>query len=221
MNKQNGSVGRDHESCVAAAVSGPGSELDYGWAVEQFYESLYKFAFGLAGNESDAKDLTQETFRVLLTKGGQIRDASKIKSWLFTTLHRQFLSRHRHCARFPELELEEAELPVIKANQIANADVGIVMAAFQALDEKYRAPLAMFYLEEMSYREIAGVLGIPPGTVMSRLSRGKEQLKQQLAADKNFAQTNEAEIRQQCSARKIPVAWNVSKWKTSLTTDAL
>ena len=137
---------------------------------EQFYEALYKFGFGLAGNESDAADLTQDTYRVLLTKGDAIRDASKVKSWLFTTLYRQFLGRRRHATRFPEMPVESAEweLPTITPSHADDLDGSFVVAALQQLEEKYRAPLAMFYLEELSYKEMAEVLGLPIGTIMSR-----------------------------------------------------
>jgi len=159
----------------ASGVPALGAGVDYTWAVEQFYEALYKFAFGLAGNESDAADLTQDTYRVLLTKGDAIRDASKVKSWLFTTLYRQFLGRRRHATRFPETPVESAEweLPTITPQHVEALDGSFVVASLQQLDEKYRAPLAMFYLEELSYKEMAEALGLPIGTIMSRMSRGK------------------------------------------------
>lgn len=156
--------------------------IDFDAVVEQFYQGLYQFAFGLTGNASDAADLTQETYRVLLLKSGQIRDPQKIKSWLFTTLYREFLGRRRHLVRFPELDVAEAEseLPAIDAAQAENLDANVVISALQTLEEKYRAPLIMFYLEELSYKEIAAVLEVPIGTVMSRLSRGKQILRQRL-----------------------------------------
>lgn len=164
------------------AIPAIGAEVDYDWAVEQLYAALYKFAFGLAGNESDAADLTQDTYRVLLTKGQGIRDARKVKSWLFTTLYRQFLGRRRHATRFPETPVDSAEweLPTITPEHIETLDGSLVVAALQQLDEKYRAPLAMFYLEELSYKEMAEILELPIGTIMSRMSRGKEILRRQL-----------------------------------------
>lgn len=156
--------------------------LDYEALVDRFYEQLYRFAFGLAGNPSDAADLTQETYRILLLKGDQVRDTGKIKSWLFTTLYREFLKRKRHLRKFPKLNIEDAEheLPGVEPASIESLDGANVLAALQTLDDRYRAPLAMFYLQQLSYKEIARVLNVPIGTVMSRLSRGKELLRRAL-----------------------------------------
>jgi RNA polymerase sigma-70 factor (ECF subfamily) len=158
------------------------SAIDFDAVVEQFYEPLYKFAFVLTRSASDAADLTQEAYRVLLLKGGQIREPQKVKSWLFTTLYREFLGRRRHAERFPQLELDDAndDLPCITPNQVEELDASVIVSTLQMLEEKYRAPLVMFYLRELSYKEIAEVLGIPIGTVMSRLSRGKDQLRKRL-----------------------------------------
>ncbi|MDE3100405.1 MAG: RNA polymerase sigma factor [Verrucomicrobiota bacterium] len=208
---------------MAATTFAPATELDYGLAVEQFYKPLYQFAFGLTGCESDAADLTQETYQVLLVKGEQVRDSQKLKSWLFTTLYRKFLGQRRHATRFPKVNVEmvEGELPVINAQQIEEADASVVLSALQSLEEKYRAPLAMFYLEEMSYREIADALGIPPGTVMSRLSRGKEEFRQRLAAGRHVSKTGETKPRRQASEENMPVTWTDSQREYPLTKDAL
>lgn len=160
------------------------SSLDFGAAVEQFYPDLYRFGFSLAGTEADAADLTQETYHVLLTKGSQIRDANKVKSWLFTTLYRLFLHSRRQAIRFSAAPVDSvaAELSVTEATQAEHSDGALVVRALLQLEEKYRVPLTMFYLQEFSYREIAAALGLPVGTVMSRLSRGKAVLRQQLQA---------------------------------------
>ena len=163
----------------------PGSPaLDYDTIVDQFYEGLYRFALGLSGKASDAADLTQETYHILLVKGDRIRNPNRVKSWLFTTLYREFLRRRRHLIRFPEHDLEEvdSELPAVEGRHIENLDAALVLDALQTLDETFRAPLAMFYLENLSYKEIGDVLELPVGTVMSRLSRGKALLRQRLQA---------------------------------------
>ena len=155
-------------------------ELSFENVVNAHYELLYRFALSLARNEADAGDLVQQTFCRWATHGGQLRDKSKAKSWLFTTLHREFLGQCRHEDKFPKVEIadvDETELaakPVSVENQMDGAGV---MAALKTLDETYRAPLSLFYLEEHSYRDIAEILEIPIGTVMSRISRGKDLLR--------------------------------------------
>lgn len=155
---------------------------DFEAAVEHFYAPLYRFALKLAGNSTDGSDLTQETFRVLLLKGGQIRDTLKLKSWLFTTLYRRFLQRQRHQKRFPACELEELEEEPcsITAEQVDKVDAQTALQCLRELEDRYREPLMLFYLEDQSYREIAATLRLPVGTVMSRLARGKLLLRRRL-----------------------------------------
>jgi RNA polymerase sigma-70 factor (ECF subfamily) len=154
--------------------------LDFEDIVDRFYPMLYRFALSLARNEADACDLTQQTFSVWATKGHLLRDGSKVKSWLFTTLYREFISNRRREMRWPMEELSEVEgeLPVAMPETVDCLEAEQVMAALQSIDETFRAPLVLFYLEENSYEEIAQILEIPVGTVMSRLSRGKQKLQQ-------------------------------------------
>ena len=147
--------------------------------VERFYRSLYHFALSLAHSEAAAADLTQETYYLWASRGHQLRDATKVKSWLFTTLHREFLRRQRHSNRFPHHETSsvEHELPVVAPTVVDELDAAVVMQALQRVEERYRVPLALFYLEDFSYKEIAEALDLPVGTVMSRLARGKARLR--------------------------------------------
>jgi RNA polymerase sigma-70 factor (ECF subfamily) len=156
--------------------------MDYAWAVEQFYAALYKFAFGLTGSKGDAADLTHDTYRALPIKGETVLDARKVKSRLFTMLYQQFLGQRRHATRFQNEPVESAgcELPTISATHIESLDSAFVVAALQQLEEKFRSPLTIFYLKEFSYKEMAGVLGLPIATTLSRLSRGKEILHKRL-----------------------------------------
>jgi RNA polymerase sigma-70 factor (ECF subfamily) len=160
-----------------------GQELEFESVVARFYEPLYQFAFSLTHNEADACDLAQETFYVWATKGHQLRDPAKVKTWLFTTLHRQFLQSRRRQVRFPHEELDAAQshLPVIPPEAPGQIDGRQVRAMLQRVDEVYRAPLALFYLEDIAYKDIAAVLDIPMGTVKSRIARGIAQLQRLLA----------------------------------------
>jgi RNA polymerase sigma-70 factor (ECF subfamily) len=152
--------------------------------VSMHYEGLYRFALSLGRRGEEAADLTQETFYRYATKGSQLRDPSKAKSWLYTTLYRQFLMGRRRETRFPHTELVETEpnLPVVEPASVNRLDSGVVLEALDGLDETYRAPLALFYLGDHSYKEIAAILDVPIGTVMSRLSRAKSMLRGQLTA---------------------------------------
>lgn len=158
------------------------ADLDFEELVTQYYQPLYRFALSLTGMEADACDLTQQTFYICETKGAQLRDPHKIKSWLFTTLHREFLNGRRHQNRFPHVELEavSTELPPAPADSFADVDAPAVLEALANLEEPFHAPVALFYLEDYSYNEIAEILEIPLGTVKSRLARGIAQLQQLL-----------------------------------------
>lgn len=152
--------------------------------VDAHYASLYRFALSLARNAADAGDLVQQTFFVWATKGDSLRDTGKAKSWLFTTLYREFLRGRRRDSRATSIEdlpPGEQEIAAEDVDRVARLDADTVMAALQSVDEVFRAPLTLFYLEELSYLEIAEALEVPIGTVMSRLSRGKAQLRTALA----------------------------------------
>lgn len=151
--------------------------------VETYYAPLYRFGVSLSRNETDAGDLVQQTFYTWSAKGHQLRDTSKVKTWLFTTLYREFLAKKRHADRF--VQTEEASDFVeplhVAPSAIDALDGAIVQKALHALDDRYRAPVTLFYMQQHSYREIAEILEIPIGTVMSRISRGKAELRQRLS----------------------------------------
>src|SRR5262245_3227104 len=167
------------------------SSLDFESVVAAYYEPLYQFAFSLTRTEADACDLTQQTFYVWATKGHQLRDVSKVKTWLFTTLHRAFLESRRKQTRFPHFELSEVplELPALSPALANQLDGSQVIAALAEVDELYRAPIALFYLEDCSYKEIAEILDVPIGTVKSRMARGIAQLQKLLAGGSQSRQS--------------------------------
>jgi len=161
-------------------------DAEFESVVDRFYRPLYRFALSLTRKESEAFDLTQQTFYLWATKGHQLRDPSKLKSWLFTTLHREFLGARRRGNRFPHHEVGSVEhqLPVVTPDLVNALDGSTVLDALLKVEDLYRAPLMLFYLQDHSYKEIAAILEVPIGTVMSRLARGKEQLRS-LLADKS------------------------------------
>jgi len=156
----------------------PGEEFRQ--LVDAYYAPLHRFALSLAKNSSDACDLTQQTFFIWARKGGQLRDTSKAKSWLFTTLYREFLRGRRRADQLTALEdlpPGESDPAAPEVDVVTGMDASLTVEALQEVDEVYRTPLTLFYLQELSYKEIADALEVPIGTVMSRLSRGKAQLR--------------------------------------------
>lgn len=159
--------------------------LNFEGLVARYYESLYQFAYSLTRAEADACDLAQQTFYIWAAKGHQLRDQTKVKTWLFTTLHRQFLEIRRKQSRFPHQELNDSlpELPTISPTLFSQLDSAQVLAALAKVDEVYRAPVALFYLQDHTYKDIAEILDAPMGTVKSRMARGIAQLQKILADD--------------------------------------
>src|SRR5437899_9686341 len=170
--------------------------------VNEHYEPLYRFAMSLTRAESDAGDLTQHTFYIWATKGHQLRDRTKVKTWLFTTLHHAFLEARRRQTRFPHHQLEEVseQLPAFYPELANHVDTSQVLSALGRVDEVYQAAVALFYLEDCSYKDIAAILEVPIGTVKSRIARGIAQLRQILLSDDSSAS----------SQRRDTAEWDLS-----------
>ena len=150
--------------------------------VDAHYQPLYRFAFSLARNPDRAADLVQQTFCIWAGKGHQLKDRSRAKTWLFTTLYREHLGQARRATNHPERELEDAEhlVPPHEDEADRRIDAKRAVELLGQLDETFRAPLTLFYLQQNSYKEIAEILDVPIGTVMSRISRGKQQLRRKM-----------------------------------------
>lgn len=154
--------------------------------VHKYQDGLYRFARSLTKEESAAMDLVQDTFLTFLRKGDSVRDVSKIKSWLFTTLYRAFLRQHKRSHR--QVEMETVTIEETHADEyvhpVRGIQAGEAVQALESLEARYREPLTLFFMEDLSYKEISAILDLPIGTVMSRLSRGKEVLKRALSENR-------------------------------------
>jgi len=152
---------------------------DFEAIVSAYYKPLYRFGYSLAKNEHEAGDLAQQTFFIYAEKGANLRDPSKVKSWLFTTLYREFLRRRKKDARMDHFEPEMLEVAggSVEPQVRRSLDGNLALEALAEVDEAYRNTLALFYIKDLSYKEIAETLDVPIGTIMSRLSRGKAQLR--------------------------------------------
>lgn len=148
--------------------------------VDSHYQGLYRFAMSMCRREATAQDLVQQTFLQWAKKGHTLRDASKVKTWLFTTIYREWLGIARREKKYEEVEFEPEQHGATQHHddgENPRVHSATLQTALEELEPNYRAPLVLFYLKELSYRDIAETLGVPIGTVMSRLSRAKDSLR--------------------------------------------
>ena len=138
---------------------------------------LRRYARALVGNRDDADDLVQDTLERALTKSALWRGVADMRAWLFGMMH----NLHVDGVRRPKLHTvvlddDTPELPVVptQGERLAVLDL---QAALERLPVEQREIILLVALEDMSYVEVASTLGIPIGSVMSRLSRGRERLR--------------------------------------------
>lgn len=160
-------------------------------------KSVYRLAVRLTGSAAVAEDLTQETYLKALQAFPSLRDPSRVRPWLFQILSRLVTDRHRSSGHevpieeLPEVDrfslydriADEDPFPYsdrLHEDFLAQFQDEDVRLALQSVAEVYRTPLVLLYTEELSYRELAEVLGCPLGTVMSRLYRGRKVLERAL-----------------------------------------
>ena len=156
----------------------------------QYLDGLYGYAMTLARNPADAEDLVQETYVRAMGAFERLRPGSNLKSWLFTILRNFRFNQIRNSrskprlldtdghSRTPELEDKSSKDPFsLCLTKIKQVDV---RKAIENLPAAYREVIVLREFEELSYREIAQILDCPCGTVMSRLKRARERLKELL-----------------------------------------
>jgi RNA polymerase sigma-70 factor (ECF subfamily) len=154
-------------------------------------DSLYGAALRLAANAADAEDLVQDTYLKAFRASSQFQPGTNLKAWLFTILHNTFLNRRRRAAKEP-IALDEDEIERASAGMPGGAETpeqlllrdtldADLRSALDALPDRFRQAVWLRDVEEFSYSEIAGMLGVPIGTVMSRISRGRRLLYERLS----------------------------------------
>lgn len=122
-----------------------------------------------------AQDLVQETYKEAWSSFSTYRSGSNCKAWLFRIFFRVASRMHRQETERRQLDLEQAPSGLLSVSGPHRRfeDKEIILSILEALPERYRSILILADAEEMSYREISDLLGIPLGTVMSRLNRGR------------------------------------------------
>src|SRR5262249_37000218 len=159
------------------------ADLEFENLVKLYYGDLYRFGLSLTGSEADAADLTQETFYIWANKGHQLQKPARVKSGFCTTLHREFLNMRNRQNRFAKESVDKTteDLPNVPADCAERVDSQTLLRILGEIAEDFRAPLVLYYMEDLSYKEIAEVLALPLGTVQSRIARAKIQLLRRLS----------------------------------------
>lgn len=146
--------------------------------VEALIPRLRRYARALTGSRDAADDLTQDTLERAWSKRALWRPGTSLRAWLFTVMHNVHVNGLRTARRAAASGRDEEErLPAANSSVETGIVLGELRAALAALPDDQRAVVLLVGLEQLSYAEAAEVLGIPAGTVMSRLARGRERLR--------------------------------------------
>jgi RNA polymerase sigma-70 factor (ECF subfamily) len=154
--------------------------------IEEQIPGLRRFACALLrGNREAADDLVQDTLVRALSHWNLRRNKGNLRGWLYTILYNRFLSDQHRVRRQGSHDplTEETELRGIDGGQNSVLERRDLLRAFAALPGEQRAVLLLIGVEDLSYHEAARVLGVPIGTVMSRLWRGRERLRRYMHGD--------------------------------------
>ena len=154
-------------------------------------DALYRVALRLTGNPSDADDLVQETMLKAYRAWHQYQPGTNAKGWLLTILRHAFINEYRRRTRHPEtVDLDAIEPFAVLDDERQDDDPqgqffdqivdDEVLRAIDALPEQFREAVVLSDVEGMSYEEVANILGVPIGTVKSRLFRGRKLLQAKL-----------------------------------------
>jgi RNA polymerase sigma factor (sigma-70 family) len=156
--------------------------------VQELIPRLRRYARALTGERSAADDLVQDTLERAWNKLHLWRSGSDLRAWLFTIMHNVHVNqvRSRMAGATVLLHDDAADAPV-RATQSDMLEVRDIDVALRQLPIEQREVLLLIALERMSYDEAARTLGIPIGTVMSRLARGRERLRGLLAGESSAA----------------------------------
>src|SRR5579872_6111833 len=191
---------RSQEAAIVAELKS-GSEAAYAWLIGEFQQPVYGLVYRVVNDPADAADTTQDVFVKVFRGMKNFHGESSLKTWIYRIALHEAANRRRwwfrHKAKETSIEPSETEGSGMAENamQVALTDHADspfdsvahhevqqrVEAELRKVSEPYRTTLILRDLEEMSYEEIAEVLEISLGTVKSRLTRGREALRQRLA----------------------------------------
>jgi RNA polymerase sigma-70 factor, ECF subfamily len=155
------------------------------------FEPLYNFAYWLARNRDEAEELVQETFAKALRGFDGFQQGTNFKAWMFRILRNTFLTSRTGLRAAPTLDVDDPSVEPLVTDVRDNPETHLLQVrdreaierALEQLPLNFREVILLCDVEEMKYQEIAEALGIPIGTVMSRLGRGRRMMRSLLGDD--------------------------------------
>ena len=173
-----------------ADSAAPAGDDEFAREALSHVDSLYGTALRLTRRPADAEDLVQDTYLKAFRASAQFERGTNLKAWLFTILHNTFRNMRRHDVRSPvdvDSEVVERAADVLALDQTPEQVLtrgmldSDLQAALDSLPDAFRQAVWLRDVEEFSYADISRIIGVPIGTVMSRISRGRRMLFQRLA----------------------------------------
>lgn len=186
-----------------APAPGTADGDDFAAEALSYIDSLFGTALRLTRRGPDAEDLVQDTYLKAFRSAAQFQRGTNLKAWLFTILHNTFRNMRRHDGRNPvdvdsdaveqaaNLSVHDQTPEQILTRATLDADL---QAALDALPDAFRQAVWLRDVEELTYAEIAQVLSVPIGTVMSRISRGRRMLYERLAGGRMEERKQSADV---------------------------
>jgi RNA polymerase sigma-70 factor, ECF subfamily len=190
--------GQGSATTRSEAAVRPGDADGFAAEALSYIDSLYGTAMRLTRRAADAEDLVQDTYLKAFRAEAQFERGTNLKAWLFTILHNTFRNMRRHDGRNPiDVDSEVVEQAAGDSTRefspeqlLTRASIDAdLQAALDALPETFRQAVWLRDVEELTYAEIARVLDVPIGTVMSRISRGRRSLFEHLAAGRGATES--------------------------------
>jgi RNA polymerase sigma-70 factor (ECF subfamily) len=173
--------------------SAPSSADDFSAEALQFLQPLFATAMRLTRNRADAEDLVQDTYVKAFRHSGQFKRGTNLRAWLYTILHNTWRNRVRDASR-DTVDVDSEQVEQLAAGGLGGEHIETperilmrstldadLQAALDSLPEAFREAVWLRDVEEFSYAEIAEMLNVPIGTVMSRISRGRRMLYEKLS----------------------------------------
>jgi RNA polymerase sigma-70 factor, ECF subfamily len=146
--------------------------------VQALIPALRSYARALVRDADRAEDLLQDSLERALSRQPLFIRDDNLRGWLFRVMHNVYLNSFRTLSRMgTTVELDEETLPSVQPEQLSHVEVAETLAAFDRLPDECREALWLVVVEGIGYREASRVLGVPLGTLVSRVSRAREELR--------------------------------------------